>query len=152
MMRASRYGVWALGVVAIIAGLIAAACTPIAPLAPTDGGATESAALVMPDPGDDWARIQARGEMIVGTSANYPPFEYFDESFGFDGFDPALARAIGAELGVNVVFRDIAFDGLGRGARIGTGRRCHGRHHGHTGTRCVRSISLMRISPLLKAG
>ena len=73
----------------------------------------------MPDPGDDWARVQGRGEMIVGTSANYPPFEYFDDSFGFDGFDPALARALGAELGVNVVFRDIAFDGLDAALALG---------------------------------
>ena len=70
-------------------------------------------------PGDQaWARIQANGRMIVGTAADYPPFEYYTSSFLLDGFDIALMRAIGEKMGVQVEFRDIAFDGLGGALQV----------------------------------
>jgi polar amino acid transport system substrate-binding protein len=62
---------------------------------------------------DSWQRIQAAGRMIVGTSADYPPFEYYTTDFVMDGFDLALIREIGQLLGVEVVIKDMAFDGLG---------------------------------------
>ena len=51
---------------------------------------------------------------MVGTAADYPPFESYDENFRIAGFDVALMRALGDELGVEVEFKDFAFDGLGR--------------------------------------
>ena len=59
-----------------------------------------------------WARIQSLGRMSVGTAADYPPFEFYNENFQLDGFDIALIRAIGEELGVVVDIADIAFEGL----------------------------------------
>jgi polar amino acid transport system substrate-binding protein len=59
-----------------------------------------------------WARIQSLGRMSVGTAADYPPFEFYNENFQLDGFDIALIRAIGQELGVVVDIADIAFEGL----------------------------------------
>jgi polar amino acid transport system substrate-binding protein len=51
--------------------------------------------------------------MVAGTSADYPPFEYVAaETFQLDGFDIAIMREIGRRLGVEVEFRDMAFDGL----------------------------------------
>ena len=65
-----------------------------------------------PEPAQDWSRIQAAGKILFGTSADYPPFEFYNSNFELDGFDVALAKAIGKQLGVEVVFNDFAFDGL----------------------------------------
>lgn len=64
-------------------------------------------------PDQVWARIQSEGRMGVGTSADYPPFEFYTVDHRLDGFDIALMQAIGEELGLIVEFTDIAFDGLG---------------------------------------
>lgn len=61
---------------------------------------------------DDWARVKAAGKILVGTSADYPPFEMYDSNSQLDGFDIALFKAIGKQLGVEVEFNDFAFDGL----------------------------------------
>ena len=37
-----------------------------------------------------WERIQKNGKIVVGTSMDYPPFEYIDKNFVADGFDIAL--------------------------------------------------------------
>ncbi|MCP4362998.1 MAG: transporter substrate-binding domain-containing protein [Chloroflexi bacterium] len=65
-----------------------------------------------PESSDAWERIQASGKIVVGTSADYPPFEYYNSNFQLDGFDIALMREIGQKLGVQVEFRDVVFDGL----------------------------------------
>ncbi|MBN1146566.1 MAG: transporter substrate-binding domain-containing protein [Anaerolineales bacterium] len=66
-----------------------------------------------PAPSDDtWARVQQAGKLVVGTSADYPPFEYYDSAFQLDGFDIALVDEIGARLGLQVEVKDLAFDGL----------------------------------------
>ncbi len=57
--------------------------------------------------------------MVVGTSADYPPFSYFDESNQIDGFDIALMDAVAEKLGVEVEWHDIAFDGLGSAIFVG---------------------------------
>lgn len=66
-----------------------------------------------------WAQIQASGVMRVGTSADYPPFEYYVEGTEIDGFDPALIREIGNRLGLAVELTDFAFEGLGQTLQIG---------------------------------
>jgi ABC-type amino acid transport substrate-binding protein len=43
-----------------------------------------------PDPASDWQRIQQAGEIIVGVSVDYPPFEYYNASFDVAGFDIEL--------------------------------------------------------------
>ncbi len=78
---------------------------PTIAILPTDTGA--------PVTDDSWQRIEAAGRMVVGTSADYPPFEYYTADFAMDGFDLALIRDIGRLLGVEVVIKDMAFDGLG---------------------------------------
>ena len=59
-----------------------------------------------------WERVQSAGKIIVGTSADYPPFAYYVDESRIDGFDVALMDAIGRELGVAVEYRNLAFDGL----------------------------------------
>lgn len=71
------------------------------------------------DPATDWQRVQSAGKIVFGVAADYPPFEFYNSNFELDGFDIALAKAIGAELGVDVEFRDFAFDGLINALQVG---------------------------------
>ncbi len=79
--------------------------------------AEQQAAAATPAPkgaasAGDWEKIKASGKLVVGTSADYPPFEYYTPDFKLDGFDIALIREIGKQLGVQVQIKDMAFDGL----------------------------------------
>ena len=88
------------------------AATPTAPAA----NATPTAEAAVDD---SWAKVQAAGKLLVGTSADYPPFEYYSGEFQLDGFDVALMNEIGSRLGVAVEFVDYAFDGLGNALQLG---------------------------------
>lgn len=58
------------------------------------------------------AEIQDAGKMVVGTSADYPPFEYVDENGEFAGFDMALIQEIGRRMELEVEIQDMPFDSL----------------------------------------
>ena len=113
-------------VLLLLATCIVAACRPVAvPVPGAAAAATPTAVATMapsaatPDPANDWERITAAGTLVVGTSSIYPPFEYYNDTFQIDGFDPALTRALAEQMGLNVVFKDIAFDGLGSALAMG---------------------------------
>ena len=101
----------------LLVALIVAACggaaqppptaTPVPTQVPTTG------------PTDLWQTIQQNGRIVVGVSADYPPFEFYDSDFRLDGFDIALMDEIGKKLGVDVEFNDLAFDGLGGALTLG---------------------------------
>lgn len=58
-----------------------------------------------------WQRIQDRGYLVVGIDPSLPPFgELKDDQL--TGLDPAIAREIGARLGLEVRFLLLSFDGL----------------------------------------
>jgi len=57
-------------------------------------------------------QITAKGKIVVGTSADYKPFEYIDQDGKIVGFDVEIMKAVGKELGLKVEFVDTAFDGL----------------------------------------
>lgn len=66
--------------------------------------------------------IKEAGKLIVGTSADYPPYEFHTEIDGEDtivGFDIAIAQYIADSLGVEMEVIDMPFDslliGLGQG-------------------------------------
>ncbi len=61
---------------------------------------------------DSWERIKLAGVLRVATSADYPPFSFYNQEIVIDGFDPALIREIGARLGVQVEITDYAFESL----------------------------------------
>ena len=65
-------------------------------------------------PDNSLSRVQEAGQLIVGTSLPYEPFEYRTGPFSLtlDGFDIALMKEIGQRMGVEVIFKDYAFDGL----------------------------------------
>lgn len=86
--------------------------------APADRSTTPSTTIV-DEPASMWARVRERGRLIVGTSADYPPFASYDENFELVGYDIALARLLGERLGVAVEFNDMAFDGLGGALQVG---------------------------------
>ncbi|MGB8000222.1 MAG: transporter substrate-binding domain-containing protein [Anaerobacillus sp.] len=52
--------------------------------------------------------------LVMGTSADYPPFEYIDSAKGEDiiGFDVDIANYIADELGYQVEIKDMDFSGL----------------------------------------
>ena len=74
---------------------------------------TAAASATPPLTDDSWERIKAKGQIVVGTAADYPPFEYYVDGAQIDGFDVALMDEIGRRLGVAVEYRDMAFDALG---------------------------------------
>ena len=98
-----------------------AACRQQSAVTPTLEPATPATtAAATPGPAADaWAAVQQRGRLIVGTSADYPPFAFYNDDFELDGFDVALARRLGERLGVEVEFSDMAFDGLGGALAVG---------------------------------
>lgn len=60
-------------------------------------------------------KIKANGKLIVGTSADYPPYEFHAIIDGKDqikGFDIDIAQAVADDLGVELEIKDMDFDGL----------------------------------------
>jgi polar amino acid transport system substrate-binding protein len=77
------------------------------------GGSSEGSAAAESDSYID--QIKAKGELVVGTSADYPPYEFHTEIDGVDtivGFDIAIAQAIADDLGVELKIVDMSFDNL----------------------------------------
>lgn len=67
-------------------------------------------------------KIKAAGKIVVGTSADYPPYEFHAIIDGKDeivGFDIEIAKEIALALGVELEIQDMNFDsvlaGVGRG-------------------------------------
>ncbi|MGE5602623.1 MAG: ABC transporter substrate-binding protein, partial [Nitrososphaerales archaeon] len=105
-------------VVTVLAG-----CSPIpAPShEPTRASlATKPPAATQVPPPDLWDQIQRNGVLRVGTSGDYPPFEYYNRRFQLEGFDMGLIREMGKQLGVQVEIKDYAFDGLYNAVQLGS--------------------------------
>jgi polar amino acid transport system substrate-binding protein len=56
--------------------------------------------------------VEEENKIIVGTSADFPPFEYISEDGTFVGFDVEMVTKILEDAGYIVEFKDIAFDSL----------------------------------------
>ncbi|HHU36408.1 MAG TPA: transporter substrate-binding domain-containing protein [Treponema sp.] len=59
--------------------------------------------------------INKKGKIILGTSADYPPYEFHTQINGKDtivGFDVSIAEEIARDLGVPLEIKDMDFDGL----------------------------------------
>ena len=77
------------------------------------GGSSEGSAAAESDSYID--QIKAKGELVVGTSADYPPYEFHTEIDGVDtivGFDISIAQAIADDLGVELKIVDMSFENL----------------------------------------
>ena len=76
------------------------------------GGTANSAAT---DGSSALQEIKDSGKLVVGTCADYPPYEWHLIKDGKDeiiGFDIDIAQAIADELGVELEIKDMDFDGL----------------------------------------
>jgi arginine/lysine/histidine transporter system substrate-binding protein len=59
--------------------------------------------------------LVSKGTLTIGTTADYPPYEFHKEINGKDtivGFDIMIAEEIAKDLGVKVEIKDMKFDGL----------------------------------------
>lgn len=59
--------------------------------------------------------IKEAGKIVLGTSADYPPYEFHKEIDGKDeivGFDIEIAKTIAEDLGVELEIVDMKFEGL----------------------------------------
>lgn len=54
--------------------------------------------------------IKAKGTLVVTTEATYPPFEFQTPDGELAGLDIELAKALAADLGVELKIQNIAFD------------------------------------------
>ena len=88
-----RFVVWFLALLMMVGLTVAAGC----------GGGEEAAT-----PGS-LAAVMEAGKIVVGTSADYPPFEFVDENGNYDGFDIALMAEIASRLGVELEWKDMDF-------------------------------------------
>lgn len=78
----------------------------------SDSSAIDSAATTTTD---KLQEIKDSGKLVMGTSADYPPYEWHLIKDGKDeiiGFDIDIAQAIADELGVELKVKDMDFDGL----------------------------------------
>ncbi len=57
-------------------------------------------------------KIKERGVLIVGTSADWPPYEYVTPDGKFAGIDMILAQKIADALGVKLEIKDMKFAAL----------------------------------------
>lgn len=69
--------------------------------------------------GDQLARIQAKGEIIVAMEGTWAPWTYHDESDQLVGYDVEVARAVAEKLGVTASFVEGEWDGLLAGLDAG---------------------------------
>lgn len=61
------------------------------------------------------AEIKKAGKLVIGTSADYPPYEFHSLKDGKDvivGFDIAIAEELAKDIGVALEIKDMQFDGL----------------------------------------
>jgi polar amino acid transport system substrate-binding protein len=58
--------------------------------------------------------VKSAGKMKAATNAPYPPWEYYESpgSPVFVGIEPDLGKALGAKLGIEIVFQQTPFDGI----------------------------------------
>ncbi len=73
----------------------------IEPVVDGDGDATEDA-----------AETGERGELVMGTNADFPPFEFIDDNNEVAGFDVDLAKEIADYLNMELKIENMDFDGL----------------------------------------
>jgi polar amino acid transport system substrate-binding protein len=81
--------------------------TVIGPVSTTVQAATKTDAQL--------TAIKKRGYMVLGVSADYPPYEFHKTINGEDkvvGFDIELARQVAKDIGVELRIKELGFDSL----------------------------------------
>ena len=82
--------------------------------APQDEQATEAQAEAQPaaEASTLLEQIKAKGKLVVGTEAQYAPYEFKDFDANFVGCDMWLAQQIADSLGVELEIVDMSFAGI----------------------------------------
>ncbi len=88
------------------------AAAPAEAAAPEETAASEEAAAPEETATDLLSQVKARGKLIVGTEAQYAPYEFKDLDASFAGCDMWLAQQIADAIGVELEIVDMAFDGI----------------------------------------
>jgi len=57
--------------------------------------------------------------IVVATDATWPPMEYVDENKEIVGFDIDLMKAVAEEAGIEIEFKNVAWDGIFAGLAAG---------------------------------
>ena len=125
-MKSNQRKISVLLVTLLILTVFVSACSPAAP-EPSPAPEPGDPAGELPEAADDPAEaevipadgkvadIQSAGKIVLGTAADYPPYEFIAEIDGnleVVGFDIDIAREIAKDLGVELEIRDMDFDGL----------------------------------------
>ena len=93
--------IWNILAVVLILGLAVASCKPAAAPTPTPKPAPPTA-----------TPVPEVGKVIVGNNAEYPPFEYVDETGKIVGFDADLMAAIAEAAGFEFELVNTRWDGI----------------------------------------
>ncbi len=107
-----QFGKSLMAITCILAlGIAATGCS-----AKTDKAATPAPTETTPVAStDQLAKIKEKGKIVLGTSADYPPYEFHKTIDGQDtivGFDIEIAKEVAAGLGVELEIVDMKFEGL----------------------------------------
>ncbi|MDO4903929.1 MAG: ABC transporter substrate-binding protein/permease [Limosilactobacillus sp.] len=100
---------------AIVMLLILCASVVIAPLEAFAASTDSSSSSTVTATDDSLKKIKEKGTLVVGTSADYPPYEFTTKSDGdteYVGFEMSLARKFAKDLGVKCVIKNMDFDSL----------------------------------------
>jgi len=57
-------------------------------------------------------KIKASGKIVMGTSPDFPPFEFKDANGNVVGMDVSIAKEIAKDLGVTLEIKEMDFEGL----------------------------------------
>jgi ABC-type amino acid transport substrate-binding protein len=57
-----------------------------------------------------WANVVKRGKIIVGSSPDWPPYEYLDTTGKFIGFEVELVELVAQKLDLTVEWKSMGFD------------------------------------------
>ena len=103
----------------VMAASVLAGCGSTSGAASEPAAATEAPAAATEAPAEESAApaglvdsIKAKGKLVVGTEAQYAPYEFKDLDANFAGCDMWLAQQIADKLGVELEIVDMAFDGI----------------------------------------
>ena len=102
---------------ALVMALSLVACGGAAPAESTPASAPAESAAVDNSKyaeftGEKIDAIKAAGKLVLGTEAQYAPFEFIDMDGNYVGCDIWLAQKIADALGVELEVMDMAFDGI----------------------------------------
>ncbi len=75
------------------------------------GGGSAPKETANEDAAQDYALVKEH-TIIVGTNAEFPPFEFMDDNGEFDGFDIAVMKEVGNRMGMNVEVSNMEFKSL----------------------------------------